>query len=134
MVDVTVTAASVAPTSTTKRQTKNAAVAITAGQAVYVNASDLVALADADASALTAAATGIALNSCAAGQPCSYATIGDVTFNAGLTKGAVYVVSGTAGGIAPVADLAVLDYVTILGVASSTTNLQVDIYVSGVVV
>lgn len=134
MVDVTVTAANVAPTSTTKRQTKIASVAITAGQVVYVNASDQLALADADLSEAAAAAVGVALNSCSANQPCSYAASGDVTFNAGLTKGAVYVASGTAGGIAPVADLASEDYVTILGVASTATNLQVNIYASGVVV
>jgi hypothetical protein len=131
MADISVTAASVVPTSTTKRQTKNAAAAITAGQVVYVNSSDLVALADNDASVTTAAAVGIALNSCAAGQPCSYATSGDVTFNAVLTAGAVYVLSSTAGGIAPVADLASDDYVTILGVASTTTNLTININASG---
>lgn len=134
MVDITVTAASVKPTATTKRQTKIAAVAITAGQVVYVNSTDRIALADCDLSADAAKAVGIALNSCAADQPCSYAAAGDVTFNAALTKGAVYVLSGNVGGIAPVADLASLDYVTILGVASSTTNLQVNIYASGVVV
>lgn len=131
MADISVTASSVVPTATTKRQTKVAAAAITAGQVVYVNTSDQLALADNDASATTAAAVGIALNSCAADQPCSYATSGAVTFNAVLTAGTIYVLSSTAGGIAPAADLASGDYVTILGVASSTTSLTVNINASG---
>jgi hypothetical protein len=131
MADISVTASSVVPGATARRQTKTASVAITAGQVVYVNSSDQLALADNDASATTAAAVGIALNSCAANQPCSYATSGAVTFNAVLTAGTIYVLSATAGGIAPAADLASDDYVTILGVASSTTSLTVNIFASG---
>lgn len=131
MADISVTASSVVPTSTAKRLTKTAAVAITAGQVVYVNASDQLALADNDASTTTATAVGVALNSCAANQPCSYATEGNVTFNAVLTAGTIYVLSSTAGGIAPAADLASADYVTIVGVASSTTNMKIHMYASG---
>lgn len=131
MTDISVTASSVVPGAGAKRQTKTASVAITAGQVVYVNSSDQLALADNDASTTTASAVGIALNSCAANQPCSYATSGPVTFNAVLTSGTIYVLSATAGGIAPAADLDAEDYVTILGVASSTTSLTVNIFASG---
>jgi hypothetical protein len=47
-----------------------------------------------------------------------------LTFNAVLTAGTIYVQSATAGGIAPAADLASGHHVTILGVATSTTNLE----------
>ena len=47
-----------------------------------------------------------------------------------MTAGAVYVVSANAGGIAPVADLGSGDYVTLLGIATSTTNLKLSISVS----
>jgi len=41
-----------------------------------------------------------------------------------MTVGEVYVVSATAGGIAPVGDLTTGNYVTVLGVATTTSNLQ----------
>jgi len=131
MVDIVVTASAVKPTASTKTQTKRASVAITAGQAVYVTAADVLALADNDASALTQAAVGIALNSCAADQPCSYATEGDLTMGSIITAGTIYVLSSTAGGIAPAADLGAADYVTILGVGKNATTLSVKINVSG---
>lgn len=132
MVDIAITAANVAPTANTQRLTKIAAAAITAGQAVYVNATDNLALADADLSAAAAAAVGIALNNAAINQPCSYAVGGDITINAVATVGAVYVLSGDAGGVAPVADLASADYVTILGVGKTTTSIQLGINATGI--
>jgi len=131
MVDLTITAASVQPTSSTKRLTKIAGAAITAGQSVYVDASDLLQLADCDASATTAAATGISLANVAAGQPCSYATTGDLDMGSIITAGEIYVLSGTAGGIAPEADLASGDYVTILGVGKDADTMTIHIYASG---
>ena len=132
MVDLTVTAASVVPTTTTKRLTKVASEAIDAGEAVYLNASDQLVLADNDASAASAAAIGIALASAAANQPCPYTYDGGLTVGAILTLGTTYILSSTAGKIAPIADVASGDYVTILGVASSTSVLDVHIHASGV--
>jgi hypothetical protein len=132
MVDIAITAANVAPTASTQRLTKIAAAAITAGQAVYVNASDRLALADADLSATAAAAVGIALNNAAANQPCSYAVGGDVTINAVATVGTIYVLSGTAGGVAPAADLASGDFVTVLGVGKTTTSIQLAVNATGI--
>lgn len=131
MTDLTVTASAVVPTSTSKTQTKIAAVAITAGQVVYVNSSNQLALADNDASALTPAVAGIAINSCSAGQPCSYTTEGDLTMGSIITAGTIYVLSSAAGGIAPAADLGSSDYVTILGVGKTATVLSVHIHASG---
>src|SRR6478609_2383646 len=100
------------------------------GKSVYLDPDDnLVKLADNDAvNAQEHDAVGISLNAtAAAGQPVSYQKGGDLAFGAILTKGAVYCVSSTAGGICPQADIASGDELVILGVASTTSNLQVGI-------
>jgi hypothetical protein len=43
-----------------------------------------------------------------------------------MTAGVVYYLSGTAGGIRPVADNTTGDYPQVLGMAISTTVLQID--------
>lgn len=106
---------------------------ITAGQTIYLDSSDSnsAKLADADASSATAACVGIALNGASDGQPVKYITYGNLTLNAVLTAGVIYVLSGTAGGIAPSADLGSGDNVVILGCASSTTVLKVKLWNTG---
>jgi hypothetical protein len=110
-------------------------VAITGGQVVYLDASNggkvNLAINSAEASAV---AVGIAVNGCDAGGVCSYITSGNqiTVSGAPFTVGLAYYVSVTAGGIAPIADVLSGDYVTILGVASSTSVLDVNINASGV--
>jgi hypothetical protein len=133
MADITITAASVKKTATTVIEEGVAGATITAGKPVYKDSTDgKLKLADADLSLAAAEAIGIALNGAETDHPLEYATGGDVTYNAGLTAGTVYVVSATAGGVAPSADLDAAStwYATILGVASSTTNLKVSIKAS----
>ena len=134
MSDITITSASVKKTATTVVETGVAGQAITAGHPVYRKALDnKLYLCDADLSDVAAEAVGIALNDTAGvDAPLDYAVDGDLTFNAGLTAGTIYVVSATAGGIAPSADLDTNStwYATILGVASSTTNLKLAIKAS----
>lgn len=62
------------------------------------------------------------------------ATPGGVLTLAGATfvVGGVYVVSLTAGGIAPIADISTGDFVAILGVAVSATALQLILVTSSV--
>lgn len=104
---------------------------ITAGMPVYLDAATRTYKA-ADASALlTAAAVGIALNGAASGQPLTILTGGSINIGATLTVGAVYVVSATAGAIAPLADLLSTEYVTTLGTATSTSLLLLNINASG---
>jgi hypothetical protein len=50
-----------------------------------------------------------------------------------LVVGQVYVLSANAGNIAPVSDLATGWYTTILGIAISTTQLQMGPVNSGIV-
>ena len=78
MADISVTAASVVAASGDQK-TLNAGEAITAGQVVYIKADGLFWLADANASALTAAHYGVAINNAAAGQPVT-ALYGAFTF------------------------------------------------------
>lgn len=134
MADITVTAASVIPGSGARRIEKviDTAVTVTAGQSVYIDAtSGKLKLADADAAA-SAAAVGIAELGGGAGQqiPVVYE---DDAFTAGATLvvGETYVVSTTAGGIAPIGDLATGDYTTILGIATTAALLKLRIMVGG---
>lgn len=135
MAAISVTATSVLKGTGCTTQEGIAGASITAGQAVYMDStdSDKIKLADADASTAAAAAVGISLHAATSGQPIEYAVAGNVTFNAVLTAGKVYVVGGTAAGdINPVADLTTNWRTTVLGVATSTTNLRMLLYASGV--
>jgi hypothetical protein len=134
MANLTITAASVVPVgSSTQRQTGTAGESITAGQAVYVDGADSnkVKLADADVAA-SAASVGIALHAAATNQPITYATSGPVTIGATPVVGQWYGVSTTAGGIAPLADLATGDFLTILGQCEAAGQLTVKLNVSTV--
>jgi hypothetical protein len=131
MADLTITAANVKKTDSTLITEGIAGATITAGQPVYKDSTASNKLKPADADVLaSAAAVGIALHGASADQPLKYATGGNLTLGAVMTAGAVYVVSTTAGGIAPVADLGSGDFVTLLGIATSTSNLKLSISVS----
>lgn len=134
MTDISVTAASVLPTSSTTIVRGIAGATITAGKVLYLEAAtNTWKLADNnDASAEVRQAKGIALNGASAGQPVAVATAGDVTFNAALTAGIAYYLSDTAGGFGPVADVGSGEYVVLIGVAKSTTVLNVNISYPGV--
>jgi hypothetical protein len=139
MADVTITTTAIkkiAGNTITDRGVSGAA--ITVGDVLYRDSSDSNklkrAIATTQAQALNV--VGIALNSVAgADQPVEYAISGDLTMS-GLTAGTVYVLSGgAAGGIAPTADLdtGTTWYATLLGVASSTTNLKLAIKASNAI-
>lgn len=132
MADLTQTPANVASGSGASTQTRNAAAAITAGDAVYVDSSGTLSLCENDQTATEAACAGIALNDAAAGQPVVYQVSGQINIGATLTAGEVYVVGGAAGAIAPVADVVATEYMTIIGVAISTSLIEMGILPSGV--
>ena len=131
MADLSITASDVLKTTTTKTYQGVAGATVTAGQPVYADAADSGKYqpADADASA-TSAAIGIATHGAAAGQPLIVAQYGSLTLSAVMTAGEVYCVSTTAGGIAPVGDLTSGNYVTVLGVATTTSNLKLGLNAS----
>lgn len=135
MADLTITATSVLAGGGATITEGVAGAAITAGQVLYHDAdAGTWKLADCDIASPAAARSpkGIALNGAAVGQPLKILTKGPITIGATLTAGVAYYLSGTAGGICPVADLATGDYPTIIGIATSTTVLDVLFHESGV--
>ena len=135
MADLSITAANViAAAAATVDRAHAAGATITAGQVVYLDRTDgEYKLADNNsATAAVRGPRGIALNGAADGQPLAVATEGPVAFGAVLTAGVAYYLSDTPGGICPVADLASGEYPTLLGIATSTDVLDVDIHSAGV--
>lgn len=133
MVDLVVTAASVAVGGTAITENGEAGAALTAGQVVMPRASGAYELADADDTTLDEVG-GVVLNNAAEGQPITVAKPGsDITIGATLTAGTSYFLSATAGGICPFADLVIGDRVIFLGIAKSTTVLHFRPIDSGVI-
>jgi hypothetical protein len=135
MADVVVTAANVQKDATTRIAQGIFGATVTAGQTVYLDAADgKWKLADANASAITAALVGVALNGGADGQP-GFIAIGG-NFNPGFTAvvGTIYVLSATAGGIAPAADLLTGWRTAIVGVGLAANSLGLVNYASGALV
>lgn len=127
MAAISVTASSVAPGSGCTTTTGTAGATITAGQCVYVDASNLIQLVDVDASDIASTIAGVSLNAATSGQPVTYATGGHVTFNAVLVKSKAYVAGATAGEINPIADHTTAWRMSLLGIAKSTTSLLLTI-------
>lgn len=130
MADLTITASSVLASASAIVRSGTAGATITAGQPIYIDTADMnkLKLADANASAATAVVAGIALHGASAGQPLKY-VVEDASFTPGatLTVGQVYVLSATAGGIAPVADLTTGDRPAVLMVAETSSTAKMKI-------
>jgi hypothetical protein len=134
MGDVAITAGNVRAGANAKKRAVRYGGTITAGLAVYEDSADAndAKAADCTTSAATASVAGIALNGGADGQPGEIVTEDDdFTPGGTLVAGTVYVLS-TAGAICPIADVLANDYVTVLGVAKSTSKLNLKIIKSGV--
>lgn len=134
MADISITAASVlASAAATIDRTHNAGATITAGQSVYLDTGTSPAkwkLADANNAGMTV--VGIALDGASDGQPIRVCTK-DSSFTPGGTLSLaasdgknVLVVSATAGAVAPVGDLAATMYPIVLGVALTTTTMNLN--------
>lgn len=131
MADLSITAANVANLSGRGSQTTGVAGGtITAGMPVYLNTANAV-IAAANTSAVLGAAVGIALNGASSGQPVTYQTRGNINLGATLAVGKVYVLSA-AGLISPVDDVTTADFVTVLGVGVTASNMKIGIVASGV--
>jgi hypothetical protein len=132
MADLTITATNIVAADGYNPIDLIAGEAITRGQPFYTKAADGKAwLASCESTSAIATATGIALNDAAAGQPIRGINGGTLAFGAILTAGTFYVLSAS-GKISPSADLTASDFVTLLGVATSTGNLRILLYASGV--
>jgi hypothetical protein len=139
MSDISITAASVVKGANAKTRKGVAGATITAGQTLYEDTADSnkLKLADANASAATSNCVGISLHGAASGQPIEFVyedddfTPGGTLSLSAAADDGVYVLSGTAGGIAPVGDLASGWYPVVLGVAKSTTKMNLKIVRAG---
>ena len=133
MADLTITAANVVASANAVRESGTAGATITAGQLVYLDTTDMkYKLADNNGAAALRVPNGIALNGAANNQPLVIQKAGDITIGATMTAGVAYYLSDTPGGICPVADLASGEYPCIIGIAKSTSLLDVGIHPSGV--
>lgn len=124
-VDATITATQVAWVRGVRPRTVRGGAAITAGQVVYKNtATNEHELADADTDTASEVA-GVAISDGQDGRDMLIAPPGAV-YNCGFTTtaGTIYVLSTTAGGIAPEADLASGDYVVVLFVGNGTAIVE----------
>ena len=106
--DLSITSTSVTPGANAVIRYDTAGAAITAGKVVYKSSTDgKLYLADCDsATSAVRDAVGIALVTGAIGTKIAYVTEDDdLTIGATVANGTIYVLSATAGGIAPAADL-----------------------------
>jgi hypothetical protein len=134
MADLTITAANVVAGEDVSIEAGIAGATITAGQVVYRDTADSkYKLADADGAAALRSPRGIALNGASNGQPLSILRNGDITIGATMTAGLDYYLSDDPGGICPKADLATGDYIVLVGMAESTSVLNVEFVETGVV-
>ncbi len=110
--------------------------ALSAGDVVYADSTDSDELKQAqhDGTAAEAAAVGIVLADALDTAAVTYIQSGELALGTILTAGAVYVVSANLGKIAVDADPGSADYKTVIGVAKSTSTLEVKFIVGGGVI
>lgn len=134
MTDLVITATAVVAGSDANTVAGTFGETVAAGQLVYKSSSThKFMLADADSATPEArTALGMALNGGALNQPGVVQKSGDVTLNAALTANVAYYLSGTAGGLCPIADVGSGEYLCLIGIAKSTTVLDIAIQATGV--
>ena len=133
MADLVITPANVLPQSNTTTKSGTAGASINAGQMIYLDTADSNKAKLADANVLlTAVVAGMALCDAEPGQPIQWASAGDVAVGTMLTPGIVYLLSGTAGGLKPDADMTGSDYVSLFAIAKSTSVLTLAIRNMGI--
>jgi hypothetical protein len=125
--DLAITAGSLIPSTSAVMRDGVAGVAITAGQLVYKDTADnKLKLADANgASALIRTPIGLASNTAGIGQNVRYIISDpDLTIGGTVSNGAAYVLSATAGGVAPIADLTTGWYPCLVAIGISATKVS----------
>lgn len=131
MADLTITAANVALAGNTTGAGPTVVQygeAVTQGEPLYLDTSDgKYYLADADLSATASEATKLAMTPGGADDFGIVAGAGmEVDLGATLVVGETYVVSATAGGIAPIGDLTSGDYTCIIGTAETASKIKLQ--------
>ena len=112
--------------------TTTAGSAVTAGQPIYLDATDSTVKPASSLSLAESVAVGVALNNAATGQPVTYQLANTITIGATLTVGVAYYVSLTPGSICLESDVGSGEFPTLLGFAISTTVIALSIQSSGV--
>lgn len=134
MADVVITASAIiAGAGATVDRSLNAGEAITQGKVVYKSVpGGKLFLADSNGATPPEIRRpyGISLNSASPDQPLAVLRAGPLTMS-GLTANTAYYLSDTPGGICPEADVGTLETQVFLGLATSTTNLNVNMQVGG---
>ena len=138
MGDVSITPGNVVAGADADYYRGTAGATITAGQVVYLDSTDnTLKLAESDASAAAARVKGLALHGASADQPLRCQTGGTIVLGAAAAPvlGRSYMLSETAGGIAPIEDLALGDmYGTHLGFGVAGNALKLGILASDTLV
>jgi hypothetical protein len=134
MADKSQTATAVIAGPNARRKIVTLAEAVTAGQPGYITTTGTAGLADANVLAKSVVA-GYFESGGSTGQKVNLVTK-DPAANLGITNtiGDILILSATAGAIAPPADAAAGMYVTVLGVATSTTLVNFDPIAAGAVI
>jgi hypothetical protein len=124
--DLSITAANVVPGANAQFREGVAGVAITAGQLVYLDTTaNTWKLTDANLSLAGSDVDGLAANTAGIGQPLKVITADDdLALGATTAKGTIYISSGTAGGIAPAADLVTGWYLNVVAIGVSATKVK----------
>ncbi|WP_291854881.1 hypothetical protein [Bradyrhizobium sp.] len=136
MVDIVVTPANVVGGADAERIQGVAGATVLAGQVVYRDSvTRRFLLADNNSATPDVRnPIGIALHGASNGQPLAVQTGGDLNVGATLVVGETYYLSDTPGGICPEADLVTGEFVSVLGVATTASNLKMRMLVSGAAV
>ncbi len=136
MADLSITAANVVPDDGYNYADGIAGETLTAGMPVYLKSSD-TRYWKSDTNSATAevrTVAGITLNGASAGQPVRVMSSGTVTIGATVAVGTIYVLSGTAGAIAPSTDLVSGWYTHILGIATTAAKIKLNLFTGSVAV
>jgi len=124
--DLSITAANVTPSANAITRQATAGVGIAAGKLVYKSRSDFkLYLAQGNGSTADIRdCVGVAVVSSSAGTTCTY-VIEDpaLVIGATVSNGTVYVLSATAGGIAPLADATTGWFPTVVAVGTSSSTV-----------
>lgn len=128
MANLSITAANVRMTATSAADFIIAGESLTPGQPAYLNSLDnryYKTIADDTEQKAEAAVIVTGYGVAGARVPCVRG--GSVVIGATLVPQTLYVVSATSGAICPIADLATDDWVTLLGLATTTTEMNLII-------
>ncbi|MBA1345978.1 hypothetical protein [Rhizobium sp. WYCCWR 11146] len=134
MADIVITSTAVLAASNAERDNGIAGETLVAGKPIYL-ASTTNRWMLADSNSATAEARqpkAVALNGASVGQPVSFQKSGDITIGATLVAGTAYYLSDTPGGICALADVGSGEYVVLIGIAKSTSVLQLSFQYPGV--